>query len=301
MKLNLLPTHVSKEKAVRGALIGSILIFALLFGASVLLFLKGKSDYADSLNGIAEAEGKAQRARETADYADTVMQQSKTLLRNTDLAQKMLAHNDAYPKLYDMVKRYIPSFYRVNSMSAAANGPGSSTVTLVGVLDTYQQYADLMLALLRIPGIQSVSRDGFNNNAMYVPAPTPEDQAGKPHKPGEAPIPDDPAKRLDYFLAQGRVTGYQGVSGFGSGQPGPKGPMPNSSQVTVTIVLATDLQSPDPRATLAAGGADTATGSTGPAASGGNLPPTTTAPPTTAPTDTPPARKGKKGSVTDEE
>jgi hypothetical protein len=305
MKLNLLPTYVSKEKVTRTALIFGILIFLACVGGAVLLYSKAGSDLAESQSGLADLQARAQKAKDTADEADKVIATSTTLLRNTNLAQTMLNHDSAYPDLYDKIRGYIPSFYRVNSMSAVATGPGTSTVTLVGVLDTYQQYADLMLALLRIPGVTAVSRAGFTNNNMYVPAPTPDDQIGKPHKPGEGPIPDDPLKRLEYFQGQGRLTGYANAGGFGSGTPGIRGPMPNASQVTVSIAIISDLQTPDPKGTLAQSGAASQGTGSGPGATNGNLPNNT--PPVTVPT-TPPAggssgttggRKGRKGSTTD--
>jgi Tfp pilus assembly protein PilN len=273
MKLNLLPTHVSKEKVTRTALLMSILLFVVCILGAIGLYTKANADLADSQKDIPELRGEAQRATDVAAKADQVMQQSVTLLRNTQLAQAMLEHNKVYPALYNKVNRYIPAFFRVTSESAVPTGPGVSTVTLVGILDTYQQYADLMLALLRIPGVSSVSRTGFTNNNMIVPAPTQIDQYGKPRRPGDAPIPDDPLQRLEYFQSRGAVTAYQNQGGFGSGQPGLRGPMPNSSQVTVTLVIGEDLQTPDPRATLAAGGGSTTPGTGGgPGATGGQTP-----------------------------
>jgi hypothetical protein len=295
MKLNLLPTYVSKEKATRSAFLLGILIFVVCVVGSVFLYTKAHSDLTASQDGIGKMRGEAQHVKETADYADTVISNARPLLRNTGLAEQMIAHNKVYPDLYDEVKPYIPSFFRVNSMSATSGGPSQATVTLVGVLDSYQQYADLMLALLRIKGVQSISRTGFTNTNPFVPAPTPEDQYGTPRKPGQAPIPDDRLRRLEYFQGQGRVTGFEGVGGFGSGQNGIRGAMPTSSQVTVTLVLDRNLQTPDPRATLSAGGQDNV-GGPGPGATGGQTPasnPTTT--PTT-PSSVKGNRKGAKGN-----
>jgi hypothetical protein len=155
--------------------------------------------------------------------------------------------------LYDRVKAYIPSFYRVTNMSATPAGPGITTVTMTGNLDTYQQYADLMLALLRMPKVQSVTRAGYVQDAMVVPPLTEQDQVGRPRKPGDPPIPDNWEERLQYFQSNAKTTGYQGVSNFGSGEPGLRGPMPGESQVTVTMTIAEDLQTPDPLATLKSG------------------------------------------------
>ncbi len=308
MKLNLLPTYVSKEKATRSAFIIAVLIFLICVGAAVGLIKKGTGDYQDSLNGIADARGLAAKAKGTADYADEVMLKSTTLLRNAGLAKAMAAHNPTYSNLYDEVKRYIPSFYRVNSMSAQPGGPTTAQITLVGVLDSDQQYADLMLALLRWKRVQSLTRGGFTDTNPYVPGLTPDDQVGKPIKPGDSPIPDDPNKRLDYFMAKGRVSGYQATGGFGSGQPGAIGAMPGASVVTITMVVdigpAPGLQTPDPRATLAAGGAASSGGTGGPNATGGNLPastPTTPAPGNPAPSgDTARVGRGKRGASSDD-
>jgi len=303
MKLNLLPTYVSKEKATRGALLFSILLFVVCVLGAVALYSKGSSDFEESKKPIAELRGKAQKAKATADVADEVMQQSTVLLRNTSLAKAMIEHNQVYPKLYDKIKLYIPSFYRVNSMSAQSMGKDVTAVTLVGVLDTYQQYADLMLALLRMKEVQSVSRSGFNNDSVYVPAPSDIDQTGKPRKASEAPIPDDPARRLDYFLGKGRITGYQAAGGFGSGQPGIRGPMPNASQVTIQLVISPyETETPDPRATLSMTEAPATTGGPGPGATQGTLPstPQTTAPATGGTTGgTTGGRRGRRGAVDD--
>lgn len=273
MKLNLLPTYVSKEKATRNAVILSVLLVVVCVLGSVLMILKSNGDFEASKDGIDVLEGQAAKAKETADYADTVMKNSTVLLRNTALAQSMLDHNKAYPDMYDEVKHYIPSFFRVNSMTASASGPGMSQVVLVGVIDTYQEYADLMLALLRMPGVVSIGRTGFTNTDMYVPAPTPVDQYGKPHRPGEQPIPDDPLARLDFLRAQGGTTGYTGEGGFGSGVPGTRGAMPGESVVTVTLQVARDLQTPSPVDTLKLnGGAAAAPGTGGPNAAGNQTP-----------------------------
>lgn len=257
MKLNLLPTYVSKEKATRNAWVLAVVILLVCLVGAFFLYSKASSDLTASLDGMADAEGRAAKARDTAAYADTVMTNATGLLRNTELAKSMIKHNAAYPNLYDQVTRYIPSFYRINSLSATSAGPGVSVVQLNGVLDTYQQYADLMLALLRIPGVVSVERSGFVPTNQYVPALTPGDQIGRPHRPGEAPIPDDPLQRLEYLQGKAGVTGYEGQGGFGSGDPGTRGAMPGESEVAITIMMAYDLQTPDPAATLALGGGQT--------------------------------------------
>ena len=149
MKLNLLPTYVAKEKGARGALLFGILLFIVCVLAAGYLYTTGTKDLAESQTDVGEMRGQATKAKETADVADVVMQQSTGILRNAGLARAMIEHNRKYPDLYDEIRRYIPSFYRVTSMQASPAVPANRRCSLVGVLDTYQQYADLMLALLR--------------------------------------------------------------------------------------------------------------------------------------------------------
>jgi hypothetical protein len=275
MKLNLLPTYVSKEKATRNAVILGVLLFAVCVLGSVLMILKSNGDYEASKEEVDVLQAKALKAKETADYADTVMSNSTILLRNAALAESMMQHSKAYPDLYDEVRRSVPSFFRVTSMSAQPVGPGQSSVTVTGVLDSYQQYADLMLAMLRMRGVTAIGRSGFTNTDMYVPAPTPTDQIGKPRRPGEAPIPDDPLERLEYLRGKAGSPGYTGEGGFGSGVQGTRGAMPGESVVTITLAVQYDLQTPDPAATLnlnkSAGGGGGGTGP-GPSAAGNQTP-----------------------------
>ena len=68
-----------------------------------------------------------------------------------NLYNQMNKHIDAIPDLYAAIKPYIPDFFRLTSISAQSAGQGRTLVTMEGVISSYQQYADLMLALLRIP------------------------------------------------------------------------------------------------------------------------------------------------------
>ncbi len=262
MKLNLLPTHVSRGTSTRTALIFSILIVVVCALGALYLYQQAGKDLSDSQADIPQMRAKADEALQTSNAADELMNAPSTtmLLRNTSLAQEMLKHSTRYPDIYDKVKSYVPTFYRVTSLVASSAGPGVVNIQMVGVLDTYQQYADLMLALLRIPGVQSVSRAGFVNESPFVPGLNEQDQLGRPHKPGETPIPDDPLQRLDYLQQHAGVTGFTGTGGFGTGVKGLRGPMPHASQVTVNLVMAGDLQVPDPTATLTGAGGGAATG-----------------------------------------
>jgi hypothetical protein len=64
-------------------------------------------------------------------------------------------------KLYNELMPYIPQFLRVRSINAASAGATRATVTIQGYLKTFQQYSDVMIALLRFPGCSAVGRSGF--------------------------------------------------------------------------------------------------------------------------------------------
>lgn len=254
MKLNLLPTYVSKEKSAKSAVIVMVLLILAGVVLAALMVLTSGSALAKAKQEATDLEPAAKRAVDTSARADAVIASAQTILRNIALADSMNKHNATYVRLYDEIMPYIPSYFRITSMSAAPVDGTTATLDLTGVLGTYQQYADLMLALLRIPGAVNVSRSGFTNIDPYIPGLTPEAQTSRPIRPGEQPIPDDPLARLDYFIARGSSEGFTGAGGFGTGTDGARGPMPNASQITVRVTLQRNLQTPDPQSTLAAQG-----------------------------------------------
>jgi hypothetical protein len=267
MKLNLLPTYVSKEKQVKQAVIAAIFLFVLGLGGMLAMITLSSQRLAELKTKAAELKPQAEEVVAISSQADQVLQDGAGIVRNVNLAAAMNRHNGAYPALYDYIKPYIPSFYRVTSMSATPGAGSMVTVTLNGVLTGEQNYANLMLALLRInPEQATVARTGFLNTSTYVPALSQGDQTARPIKPGEAPIPDDPNARLEYFVSRGGVTGYTGVGGFGAGTDDPtRGAMPDYSTVSVTWTFPFEypvgspvyqgLQTPDPDQTLRAAGA----------------------------------------------
>jgi hypothetical protein len=250
MKLNLLPTYVSKEKQSRTAWVVSILVAVMsIIGALAMITLSAAK--LDKVKEEARAlEAPAAEAVAVAASADVIIDKSKAILTNIELATQMKEHNRAYPALYDSMKAYIPGFFRVTQMTATPNDATTSTVTMTGVLKSYQQYADLMLALLRNPEVTTVSRTGFQNVDPYIPELSDVDQFGRPRKPGEPPVPDDPLQRLAQRQATGRQDGFTGAGGFGTTDTGPRGAMPGYSLVTVSVVIGRNLQTPVPKATL---------------------------------------------------
>jgi hypothetical protein len=189
-------------------------------------------------------------------YAQDVINQATGIDKNIQLARAMNEHSAKYPDLYDEVLSYVPSFLRVTAISAAAGGADGVTVNLTGVLDTFQQYADANLALLRIPNVQNVVRSNFTIDDSQVPNLSEGDQIGAPVKPGEANLPSDPMERMEEMIARaanGTANTYQGVSGFGDPDATTKGAMPNASLVSFVITIGgKNLQAPDPRATVMA-------------------------------------------------
>ena len=276
MKLNLLPTHVSKASAARTATILSGLMAAAMVAAAVWMSASSKKELDDLKGKAEELVPQAQAAATESKKADAIIQQAKGIILNQKLSEAMMAHNSANPDLYDEVRKYIPSYFRVTSMSAVPAGE-VTTLNLTGVIQTYQQYADLMLALLRIPGATGVARQGWQHNDTFVPPLSADNQSSRPVAIGDAPIPDDPQARLDYYISRGSITGFDGVGGFGEGDmPRNRGAMPKWSEIQVTVALQRNVQTPDPRASLAAGaaGGPQPPAPAGAAAPGGNKPAT---------------------------
>jgi len=307
MKLNLVPTHVAKEKASGGAIFVMLLLIAVGVVGAVFMVSYSGSQLSDAKSKEKDALDKASQVKTISDQADTLMGLPKThaVVRNLNLYDAMQSHSAAYPNLYDTLRPYVPSYYRVTSMAASPGGPDTCVVTLTGVLTTYQQYADLGLAFMRVPGAQGYSPSGYQITDQYVPNLTPQDMKGRPIHPGDANVPDDELTRLAYLQQQGTVTRYTGDGGFGDPDQTTKGAMPNASVVTITITLKSDpkhnygIQTPDPRTTLSSAAAAAATSSTGtgsPGAFGAPPPPQGTSTPAPPPPGVGPAGAPKAGT-----
>jgi len=255
MKLNLLPQTVSKGKQAQSAVIFSVLI--ALGGLFLGGFLSVSSQHSlDTARTEQQASvGPADEAYRKSTDADTILagEKSVALIRDATLAKAMIKHNDVYPDLYEELKPYIPAFYRINSLYASSGGD-TSTITMVGTLDTYQQYADVMLAFSRYPGLISIGRSGYIDRREIVPSINTVDEEGRPRRLDQAPIPDDKLARLAYFQSNVQSTSYTGEGNFGAGSDSTRGAMPEASLVTVTLTVKKDLRVPEPRQTLSSGG-----------------------------------------------
>jgi hypothetical protein len=254
MKLNLLPKTVNTAGRARAAWLGSLVLALLGAAGMVAMILLSRDRLAKLKVEEATVRASAVQAQQTAALADTVAQQAQGVIRNAALAKAMNDHNAKYPEIYAKIFPYLPPFFRLGAISASPLNETTSRVQMTGYLDNYQQYADLMIALLRIPGVVTVGRAGFQDAVMEVPALTPGDQSGRPRLPGQAPIPDNDIQRLAYFQSQGRPSGYLNVGGYGGAPDTPRGAMPDSSQIAVEVVMPGDLRVPDVAATLRGGG-----------------------------------------------
>lgn len=262
MKLNLLPTTEKKSRAGRTAIGLAVLIFLVSVGAYGAMTLFPKAKLEAEKDGLDALQKGAADADATSKYADTVIAQAADVIRNAQLAQAMIDHNDVYPRLYDDVKKYIPPYYRVQSISAKPLGEKESQVEITGTLSGYQRYADLMLALMRFKDAKTISRSGYVLNDPLVPSLNEADQQGKMRRANEGPIPDDGLERLAYFQAQAAAapTGYLATGGYGSGTDEVRGALPDASIVRITMTVDRDLRVPLAADTLRAAGSASAGG-----------------------------------------
>lgn len=253
MKLNLLPTYVSKEGQVRIFVAAGVLLLLLSIGAAFLMVTVSRQQLAQAVDRATQAQVRYADAVATSQRADQIMAAATGIDKNIKLASAMDKHNSVIVNLYDEVLSYVPSFFRVTNISYQASGQGC-TVTLSGVLSTFQQYADANMALLRIPGVTSVVRSGYAVNDPFIPALTETDQAGQRIRPGETNVPSNPMEALDHRINQaaGEPTGFLNEGGFGTSER-ERGPMPGASAVTFTLAFpARNVQVPNPRATITA-------------------------------------------------
>ncbi|RYG45658.1 hypothetical protein EON79_12105 [bacterium] len=267
MKLNLLPTTVSTERKAKGAVIGAVLIAVAGIIGGVLLTTVSRSNLQRAQALEQQVRPLAQAAVDTRALADKIISDSQGIIRNSALAGAMIGHSRKYPDLYEKILPYVPPFFRVTSISATPQGE-LSTVRIQGVLNTYQQYANLMLALLRIPGVQTVGRNGYLDRDLSVPNLTPTDQVGKPKRATDPVIPDDPLERLAYYQAQASTQTYTGTGNFGSPDQALRLNGPDSSLVEVTLVMNANIQAPDVSTTLKSAGGGGAAAATRPGGAG---------------------------------
>ena len=253
MKLNLLPKSVDVTSKAKKAFLFSTLLFIISLVAAFAMAKISGDRVAAAQAKLDEAKPKYDDVVKIAADADAMMTNGrvKQITVNGALAKAMYDYNDKYVELYGFVKPYIPRFFRITSLTASPIDASSCTVTMTGTVKNAQEYADLMLALLRIPGATTVGRSGFSAEDVIVPPLSEVDQNGRPRKESEAPIPDDAVERLAYFENQTVPSGFLSSGSFGDTQAGTvKTVRPNESLITVSVTVPKDIRTPDPRATI---------------------------------------------------
>lgn len=279
MKLNLLPKIVDTTGRAKRAFFGGLIVLIASIAGAYYMFSESSSRLATAKQSVLDATPGYDKAVKTAGEADAIMtrQNLRQLVVNTALAKSMMSASRVYPDLYDSVKPYIPAFFRITNLGASPVDATTCTVNMTGTVKNAQQYADLMLALLRIPGATAVTRGGLQSDDTVVPALTLVDQTGRIRKGSAAPIPDDPLERLAYFENETSPTGYLNAGNFGIMEAATvKGARPGESVIAVSVTIPRNIQTPNPRATiqsLAGGGTTTIPASNtapGRPATGGN-------------------------------
>lgn len=270
MKLNLIPASASRGSGSKIAWVFAVAIIGASVYGAISMKAAGATALDQAKQDVSKWESASEKTISIASSADTIIAKSAGYRLNIQLANAMDAHNSVYPNFYDELFRYIPSYFRITSVQAVPSDENTCTVTMQGTIGSFQEYANLMLALLRIKGAQAVSRSGYQLVDTYVPPLNASDQVGRPLKLGEAPLPDDPIQRLDVKIASAGETNYVGQGGFGTfGTPKERGAMPGESLITVAVVLTgKHLFTPNPRETLAGAGSAFAAAGAGSADNG---------------------------------
>jgi hypothetical protein len=235
MKLNLLPTYVSKEGQQKTFIALAVLLLLLSIGAAAFMVISARTRLDESIAKSKEPENNYKSALAYSAKADEVILKATDADRHIKLANQMNAHNTVYTELYRRIYDFVPGFMRVRSISAVPVDAQNATVTMTAVLRTYQQYADATMALLRIEGpfigfqpegaaapaaaptaapttpgaaaapapaaaatglrVVNVTRSGYTINDRFVPSLNELDQLGTPIRPGESNLPSDPNER----------------------------------------------------------------------------------------------------------
>jgi hypothetical protein len=273
MKLNLLPTYVTKGAQGRSlffiscAILAASAVGAFFLNASTSAARNKAREEMDAAKVAADAVN----ARSLA--AQTVANVGIEIQRNLDLHDAMQRQNTKYTDFYRMVRQYVPSYMRVNNMAVSPIDENTCQLSITGVMRSYQNYSDACLALLRIPGALQVGRAGFNLNDDYIPNLQEDDNVGLPHRlvDGRKPptvstgLDRGPDSQLAYLtgLASQASDGFTGTGGFGTPTNDARTAMPDWSDVTFNVILAkdpslppdkqpnVDFRTPNPRQALA--------------------------------------------------
>ncbi|MBI1755483.1 MAG: hypothetical protein HYR64_00055 [Fimbriimonas ginsengisoli] len=254
MKLNLLPTYVSREKSAKRAWILMALITLAAGSAAVMMQKTSLSHLEGARTQANEVKPMADSVATTSKKADEIIALAAPFVKNTALARAMDGHNKVYPDFYDQIRKFIPDYFRIYAINLTPIDDKTVAIALNGVIKSQEQYNNLVLALLKIPGVGTVQRSQIPSDDEVVTNLGPGEKTGKRHKLSEPPPSDDPIERLNLKIGEGRVSSYLNVGDFGSGNPTFRGAMPEWHVVTVNFTVPGNLQGPDVRATLGSTG-----------------------------------------------
>ncbi|MBS1717121.1 MAG: hypothetical protein JSS72_05255 [Armatimonadetes bacterium] len=269
MKLNLLPSSLGPGKSILPAIFLSIVMLVASTVASIIMIrtsAQALKDETDRANGL---RPQVDKLATVSAKADEIALRAVPIVRNINLFNAMQKASDVYPAAYDSVLPYIPPFYRIFTLNVAPSG-GNMVVNMSGVIKGYQQYNDLLLALLRIPGATGITRSGMGIRTKITPGISVIDQEGRTKFPDEGVIPDDPEGQVNRAISQGGVTGFVNAGGFGTAGNGPRGAMPLATLINVQFTVPRNIATiPNPRATIAEAGPGTLQPVAAPAAGSG--------------------------------
>jgi len=270
MKLNLLPTYVGRgRQIVLFIVIGVLMIFVSL-GVSVSMVVRAQKDLDNAKAQALAFDKPVQDAINYSNKVDEIMQPLPILVRNVELAKAMDAHNSVYPEFYKSMFPYIPGFFRITNVQATPNDANNVTLRMTGILKSREQYRELLLALLRIPGATSVVRSGFTApGTPFLPNITEPDQDPDIVQPDKPILPKDQLQRMDVLIANANRRDPPPAGLWGLGGDGERGPMPKYQAVTVAVTVPGKLQTPNPSATLGVTGAGGGGGGRGGGGGGG--------------------------------
>lgn len=255
MKLNLVPTYVGKGRQLAVAIVFGAMLFAISIGITTVMISDANRQLAKVKEQAQQFDQPVQAAIDYSNQAQPILTNLHDVVRNINLAQAMQKHNSVYPDFYASIFPYIPDFFRVVNIQANPKDDHSVTLRITGELKGQEQYRDLMLAMLRIKGAQTVTRTPYAPDFSLLPGVTADNQNPVTPPLDSRALPTDPLDRLDFEIASGREVPFT-PKGYG-GEPGPRGPMPGYQEITVTIDLVDasyNLMTPNPSATLGTGG-----------------------------------------------
>ena len=265
MKLNLLPTYVGKGKQLTVAIVFGVMLMAACAGLTSVMISDAHQDLAEAKTKATQYDKSIDDAIAYSGKAEEIITPLTTVVRNINLGNAMLDHSHVYPDFYNKMRPYIPDFFRITNEQATPTDNQTVTFRVTGELKSQEQYRDLMLALLRIPGAKTVTRSGFTPKFAILPGVTEQDQSPVAPKPGEAALPKDQLERMNALIASGAEKAFTPAKGYG-GDPGERGPTPEEQEITATILLQDpqyNLLTPDPSATLGVGSTTAAGGGGG--------------------------------------